>query len=100
MENMLSELGGEHYFANRPKPISFSKASFLGARPSPFVTAECLLALSIFNTKRPLKIKMGDMQTEPFYFSIFCLVDGPCSLYFCILLLPTYAGSTILDAGT
>ena len=99
MENMLPALGGEHYFANRPKPISFQKLPFL-ARPSHFVTAKCLLALSIFNTKRPLKIKMGDMQTEPFYFSIFFVVDGPCSLYFCILLLPTYAGSTILEVGT
>ena len=37
------------------------KILFFGSWTLPFVTAKRILALSIFNTKPPLKIKMGDM---------------------------------------
>ena len=57
---MLPALVGEHYFANRHKAISFQNLIFWHPNP-PFVTAKRILALSTFNTKPPLKIKMGDM---------------------------------------
>ena len=88
LENLLPALAGEHYFANRPKQFLF-KILFFGSWTLPFVTAKRILALSIFNTKPQLKIKMGDMLGSVCH-TVFYRVHFRFHLHISAMLLSSF----------